>query len=53
MCVCVCVCARVCVCVCVCLNAKNSKHKPRFSSNQPINRTLIRCYHSGPGWTWE
>ena len=27
--------------------------KARFSSIQPIDRTLIRCYHSGPEWTWE
>ena len=27
--------------------------KPRFSFIQPIDRTLIRCYHSGPQWTWE
>ena len=30
------------------LNAKNSKvKKARFGSIQPIDRTLIRCYHSG------
>ena len=25
----------------------------RFSSIQPIDRTLFRCYHSEPEWTWE
>ena len=25
----------------------------QFSSIWPIDRTLIRCYHSGPEWTWE
>ena len=24
-----------------------------FSSIPPIDRTLIRCYHTGPEWTWE
>ena len=33
---------------------KNSKlSKPWFSSIWPIDRTLIRCYHSGPEWIWE
>ena len=25
----------------------------RFSSIKTIDRTLIRCYHSGTEWTWE
>ena len=25
----------------------------RFGSIQPIDKTLIRCYYSGPEWTWE
>ena len=25
----------------------------QFSSIWPIDRTLIRCYHSRPEWTWE
>ena len=33
---------------------KNSKLlKPRFSFIWPIDRTLIRCNHSGPEWTWK
>ena len=33
---------------------KNSNlKKPRFSSIWPIDRTLIKCYHSEPEWTWE
>ena len=33
---------------------KNSKVKKlRFSSIQPIDRTLIRCYHPGSEWTLE
>ena len=35
------------------LMQKSSKLKPWFSSIQPIDRTLIRCYHSRPEWTWE
>ena len=36
------------------LNAKISIVKEaRFSSILPIDRTLIRCYYSGPEWTWE
>ena len=27
--------------------------KIKTSSIWPIDRTLIRCYHSGPEWTWE
>ena len=29
------------------------KHKHAVSSIWPIDRTLIRCYYSGPEWTWE
>ena len=25
----------------------------QFSSIWPVDRTPIRCYHSGPEWTWE
>ena len=33
---------------------KNSKlSKPWFSSIWPIDRTLIRCYHSKSEWTWK
>ena len=36
------------------LNAKYCKlKKPQFSSIWPIDRILIRCYHSGPEWAWE
>ena len=36
------------------LKCKNSKlSKRRFSSIWPIDRTLIRCYHPVPEWTWE
>ena len=32
---------------------KNSKRQPPFSSIQPIDRNLMRCYHSRLKWTWE
>ena len=36
------------------LNSKTVKlSKPWFSSIWPIDRTLIRCYHSGREWNWE
>ena len=31
----------------------NKLKKPWLSSSSPIDRTLIRCYHSGPEWTCE
>ena len=31
----------------------NTVSKPQFNSIWPIDRTFIRCYHSGPEWTWE
>ena len=34
-------------------NPPSKLKKLRFSSIWPIDRTLIRCYHSGPERTWE